>query len=100
MQDGMLTYDQHLNPNLVFARKPYVHDAMHWWRFVPDLATHAVIAQTSPDGSAWTELGRAEANDLPPADQDLVDVEFQLYVGGGNTPGHAEFRNFDSCPEN
>jgi hypothetical protein len=99
VQDGMITYDQVDLPNQIIARAPYVHDAMRWWRFVPDLTTHAVIAQTAPDGSSWTELGRAEASDLPDALKDLTEVDFELFVAGGDPPGQAEFRSFDICPD-
>ena len=72
---------------------PYDPVAMRWWRLRPSDDRSEVIAELSPDGHAWTELGR----DPRPAPATLK-VQIQSGVYAPTTPTPMRVASFDACP--
>ena len=77
----------------IYAETSYDPVAMRWWRMRPDRDANVAVADYSPNGFDWTELGRSD--DPPPQTYDL-----KLEVGVDDvepTPGFGEFDNLNTC---
>ena len=74
----------------VRAATPYSPQSHHWWQFRE--SDGELVAETSPDGQSWTEIGRVTHNEIP---------EFRVAVAAGteelvNEPGSLHIDNVNS----
>jgi hypothetical protein len=90
--DGFLQFESQYGAN-VYAAKDWDAATMRWWRLRPDRGASEIVAEYSPNGKAWTELGRRSVEEIPEAGR------IELTVGySSEAADYGEFDNLNVCP--